>query len=177
MSDPIEDLITRVIEREGGYVNHANDYGGPTKYGITQATLSAWRGQHVRADEVADMGEQEARTIYRSRYFEGLEGIKDPSVLDLLFDYAVNSGSRAMKQGLQRVLKGIGLYKGKIDGDFGPASKAALAAVQEQRQLYFLLVAERLTNYLYIIGNEPSQAVFAEGWANRIMPFWNGVRV
>jgi len=33
-------------------------------------------------------------------------------------------------------------------------------------------VCERLDNYLRIIGRDPSQAVFAAGWANRIVPFW-----
>lgn len=30
MNDIIESLISKVIEREGGYVNHHNDHGGPT---------------------------------------------------------------------------------------------------------------------------------------------------
>jgi len=34
----ITPLIDRIIEVEGGYVNNPNDKGGPTKYGITEAT-------------------------------------------------------------------------------------------------------------------------------------------
>ena len=37
----IDAMITDVIRREGGYVNHPADKGGPTKYGITHKTLTA----------------------------------------------------------------------------------------------------------------------------------------
>ena len=49
MNDQIEALITRVIEREGGYVNHPADAGGPTRYGITLAALHDWRRAPVGA--------------------------------------------------------------------------------------------------------------------------------
>ena len=33
----VDELIDELIEREGGYVNHPADRGGPTKFGITEA--------------------------------------------------------------------------------------------------------------------------------------------
>ena len=32
----VDGMIDRLIEREGGYVNHPLDPGGETKYGITK---------------------------------------------------------------------------------------------------------------------------------------------
>ena len=52
MSDDVDDLISDIIRREGGYVNHPDDRGGPTNYGITQATLSEWRRQPVTEFQV-----------------------------------------------------------------------------------------------------------------------------
>ena len=37
----IEHLLDALIEREGGYVNHRADRGGPTRYGITEAVARA----------------------------------------------------------------------------------------------------------------------------------------
>ena len=37
-----DQLVDRVLEREGGYVNHPDDRGGPTNYGITQRVYSDW---------------------------------------------------------------------------------------------------------------------------------------
>lgn len=166
MSDAIDDLISKVIEREGGYVNHALDRGGPTNWGITQATLSDWRGFPATDFHVRTLSQAEARLIYRERYFNGLEGVTDPKVLEFLFDYAVNSGTGRAVKALQSV---IGTTP---DGAWGPKSAAALKAVPDQSALYWPLVCERLDNFLRIIGRDPSQAVFAAGWANRIKPFW-----
>lgn len=153
----IDDLITRVIEREGGYVNHPSDRGGPTNFGITQGALAAWRGKPVTDWQVSTLSEAEARTIYRNVYFRGLEEVKDPKVLEFLFDYSVNSGPG-------RALKALMVVLG--------AQK--LGAV-DQATLFWPLVCERLDNFLRIIANDPSQVVFAEGWANRITEWWRPV--
>lgn len=168
MNPLVEDLITSVLERERGYVNHAADRGGPTNWGITQGTLAAWRGKPVSIAEVKALTQAEARDIYRANYFRGLEGVNDKAVLDLLFDYSANSGPRRSVKALQKV---IGVV---ADGEFGPKSAAALAAVKDHSKLYWPLVCERLDNFLRIIGNDPSQVVFAHGWANRMLEFWQG---
>ena len=37
----VDVLIDELIEREGGYVNHPADRGGPTRFGITEAVARA----------------------------------------------------------------------------------------------------------------------------------------
>jgi lysozyme family protein len=165
MSDAIDDLISKVIEREGGYVNHPSDHGGPTNWGITQGTLAAWRGTPVSAEDVRNLTQAEARKIYRANYFDQLGDVTDPKVLEFLFDYAVNSGTTRAVMALQKVL-GV-----TPDGAWGPKSKAALRDVN-QASLYPFLICERLDNYLRIIARDHSQVVFAQGWANRVQPFW-----
>ena len=169
MNNSIEDQISEIITREGGYVNHSADRGGPTNFGITQETLASWRGQPVTEWQVKTMTEAEARAIYRERYFGAYPGVTDVKVLRFLVDYGVNSGTGRAVEALQTV---IGAFP---DGAWGPKSKAALAAVPDQSKLYWPLVCERLDNYLRIIGHDRSQVVFAIGWANRIVPFWKGV--
>ena len=46
----VETLIERVLDREGGYVNHPADKGGPTCFGITEAVARAHDG--AREDRI-----------------------------------------------------------------------------------------------------------------------------
>jgi lysozyme family protein len=166
----VDTLIDRLIQREGGYVNHPSDRGGPTNFGITQATLSAWRERPVSAADVQALGKDEAKAIYRDRYFTrpGFDGVQDPELQELVFDFAVHSGPGAAAKGLQTALKDMGLYQGAIDGGFGPQSQAALRACRNIPELYYRLKCERFELFLRFIGRDPAQAVFATGWSNRM---------
>lgn len=106
---------------EGGYSNVRTDRGGPTKYGVTHATLAAHRGvRAVTAAQVKAMSRQEAEDIYRRSYWPQCGGDILPPGLDYAaFDFGVNSGpSRAVKT-LQKVL-GV-----REDGHVGEQTLAA----------------------------------------------------
>jgi lysozyme family protein len=61
----LERLIEELLEREGGYVNHPNDRGGPTIYGITQAVARA----HGYQGPMRSLPrEEEAVAIYKRLY-------------------------------------------------------------------------------------------------------------
>ncbi len=168
--DHVSELIARVIKREGGdaYTNDPDDAGGPTKYGVTQAALTEWRGTPVTPFQVQSLSEAEAIQIYRKRYFPaGIEVCKDPAILEFHFDYGVNSGPETALKSLQTVLKRIGKYAGNIDGDFGPKTMAALASVQNTEALFYALKCERYELFMRYIGRLPTQAKYAAGWSNR----------
>jgi lysozyme family protein len=160
-----EDVITEVLRREGGYVNHASDRGGPTNYGITLKTLAAWRGQPVTAEDVLALTEAEARDIYRREYIErpGLDQIADPLLRGLLVDYAVHSGPRRAIEELQRVA-GV-----TVDGKIGPQTLSAVAVKGAESLRRGVLRARG--RYLARLLSDPSQRVFAGGWLNRLMEF------
>lgn len=119
------------------------------------------------------MQREEARKIYKDRYFDrpGFDVIKDPELQELMFDYAVSSGPGTAAKGLQAALRGMGLYKGVIDGGFGLQSQAALRACNNIPELYYRTKCERYELYLRFIGHDPAQAAFATGWANRMDEF------
>jgi lysozyme family protein len=163
-------LIASLIRREGGFVDHAADRGGATKYGITIGTLRDWRRAPVSRDDVQNLTVEEATEIYRSRYFtaSGFDQIEDPKLQELLFDFAVLSGVPRATQGLQEAL---GPAAGTADGVMGPKTMAALKNYQDDRRILFLRVkCERLEQFVRILSN-PSQSVFAQGWANRLDEF------
>jgi type VI secretion system secreted protein VgrG len=169
----LSQLIAALILREGGYVDDPDDRGGPTNYGITLATLHAWRGTPVSAADVAALTVGEASAIYTSEYFTkpGFDAVADPILQEFLFDFGVNSGPRAATMALQTVLLQAGLYAGKIDGSFGPLSRAAIAKVTNHAALFFAVKCERYEFLLRDVGQRPADAKYAAGWANRLDGF------
>jgi len=170
MTDAIGEMISRVIVREGRdqYTNDPSDNGGPTKYGVTLATLHAWRKHSVSAEDVQQLGEREAIAIYREMFVpKWYAACKDVATLELMFDFGVNSGPGAVAVACQTVLKHIGYYDGEIDGAFGPKSEAAMVRVQNWPAFYYALKCERYELYMRFIGRDAKQQRFAIGWSNR----------
>lgn len=170
MSD-IEHILDQIIRREGGYVNHPADRGGPTQYGITAQTLGGWRklGRAATASEVAVFTESEARAIYRQQYITapGFDSITHPALLALLVDAGVHSGPKRAVQWLQTAL-GV-----SADGVIGPKTRAALT-VAEQGVLYGKVLGQRLRYLGRLITDDPKQSAFAAGWMNRMAEFVEG---
>lgn len=162
-------MIERVLVREGlgTYTNDPRDAGGPTKWGITQGALARWRGRPVSASDVQALGKDEAVAIYRRDYMAPFETIEDPSLLELMFDFGVNHGPARAAEALQTVLHRIGYYTDRVDGDFGPKSRAALANVQNDAALFYAVKCERLETYMRYAGRAPANVVYLGGWANR----------
>ena len=159
-------MLDAILKREGGYVNDPADPGGPTKFGITLATLTEWRGGHATTGDVADLDEREARAILRYRYLEapGISHIGWDSVRAAVLDAAVNHGPQQAIRSLQRC---VGV---KEDGIMGPVTLDALAGLTERAALA-KLAAERVRLYGRIIQAKPGEAKFASGWLNRAAEF------
>ncbi len=162
----IQFAIDDAIKREGGSVDHPSDRGGPTKYGITRATLEMIRGRPVSVEEVRNLTLAEAEQIYEDIYIRrpGLNHIEDQGLFLLLFDSAVQHGSRTAVRFLQEAL-GV-----PADGIIGPVTLGALHG-RDLSMVYRAVLRERMRFYGRIISRDPSQAVFAAGWMNRLAEF------
>ena len=159
-----DDIIDGIIRREGStYTNDPADPGGPTKYGITLATLRNYHHDDaVTADEVKALTESEARAIYRSLYIEipGFGRIKCDNLRAFLVDWGVNSGPRTAIKALQSRL---GL---QVDGILGTLTAYKANAVA-QPGLYDALINDRADFYAAIVAHDPEQAKFLHGWLAR----------
>ncbi len=109
MTQTIDRLIKELWPREGGYVNDPDDAGGPTKYGITLATIKAL-GMDINGDGVINTADVKALTkdqaykIYKEEYYFKLRINSMPELIQpSLFDMSVNSGPNATRI-LQRLL-------------------------------------------------------------------------
>lgn len=185
----LQDLITEVIEREGGYVNHPDDRGGATKFGITLKTLRAWRNDpSLTAKDVEALQAVEARAIYESEYWyrPGFHKVSPISerVADELLDTGVNQGSGAAVKHLQRILTAFnnrGAYYPdlKVDGVLGTKTLSALASYLAQRGLkgekvlLFCLDALQAERYVALAERDERQESFCYGQIlNRAAAAW-----
>lgn len=92
-----------VLKDEGGYSNVPGDNGGPTNFGITLADYRKYISRTGTAKDVKNMSLDEAKSIYKSKYWDALSCDSLPSGVDYTcFDYGVNSGLGRPRKALQR---------------------------------------------------------------------------
>ena len=174
-------LIDALIDREGGYVNHPADRGGPTCFGITEAVARA----HGYRGAMADLPLDEAAAIYRRLYwlrprFDEVAK-RVPRIAAELFDTGANMGPAVAATFLQRALTALNRngrdYPDLVpDGRIGPRALAALDGVLEARgkrggETVLLRALEALQGerYLRLAERRPANEAFLYGWlANRI---------
>jgi lysozyme family protein len=91
--------LTNMLADEGGYTNNKNDAGGATNYGITIADYRLYINSKGTADDVKNMTVDQAKLIYKTKYWDKVKGDTLPAGVDYcVFDYGVNSGiARAQK--------------------------------------------------------------------------------
>lgn len=173
------DIIAHIMVSEGGYVNNPADRGGPTKFGITLATLAAWRGYPVNAGDVEALTDAEALKIYRRRYLEDthIEKIPNAELRAVILDAAVNHGPKAAIRMLQLAL-GC-----PADGVLGPGTLAAVPYL-EPRRVAVRQLAQRARFYGRMISKNltdadkdgiPDNTEFAAGWMDRVADLLEGV--
>lgn len=172
----IEQFLSDLIKREGGYVNNPNDRGGATKYGITEAVAR----QNGYKGHMKDLSESFARDIYRKQYwtaprFDQINEVS-PLIAEELLDTGVNCGTGFAKPTLQRALNLMN-NQGKggwpdlaVDGVYGPATLSALKTFLSKRgkegekTLLKVLNILQGNRYIEICERNPSQEQFFYGW-------------
>ena len=170
MSD-FDKAMPVILAHEGGdqYTNRKNDRGGPTRWGITQRTLSYWRGEPVSADAVAALTLDEARRIYRNRYWDKcqLDQFTDQLVATKVFDMAVNLGPDTTIELLQRAINlCMPMVRLRVDGWQGPKTIEATNLCDPARLLSALKMMQR-HRYLEILAHDPTQEENRAGWLSR----------
>jgi lysozyme family protein len=142
--------VNRVLEHEGGYVNHPDDPGQETNFGISKRSYP-----HV---DIKNLTRQQAEDIYFRDFWcpvaKGLHG----ALMFQVFDAAVNHGIGNAVRMLQRA---VGVVD---DGHWGPVSRAAYKEMsQEDSVIRFL--AERLD----FVRRLSRFDTFGRGWVKRIV--------
>lgn len=147
------EALQHVLKHEGGYIDHPDDPGGETNFGITVAVAR----ENGYLGDMRTIPMSVVESIYKRKYWDKVRADEMPeSVRFALFDYAVNSGPGAAIRALQRVL-GVA-----DDGVIGPMT---LSAAQAQSAG----LGARLNGYrLKFMTDLKIWPTFGKGWARRI---------
>lgn len=147
MEEYEQEIINGVIEREGGYVNHPDDPGGETKFGISKRAYPEL--------DIRNLSVSKAREIYYRDYWKRyrLDRISDHRTAGWVMDWVVNSGSQAIRS-IQRELKLT------VDGIVGQETLDALNALDDPKKIlkWRLTFFAKLTKHPFIVG-----------WINRLI--------
>lgn len=144
----------RLIGHEGGYVNHPDDPGGETNWGITLRT--AREAGYVGS--MRDLTRDQAKAIYRTAYWGRAKADQyDGAIAFQVFDAAVNHG---IGQAIRFLQRAAGVAD---DGAVGPVTLAAVRAMSAPDVLA-RFNAERLDFYTRL----STWPTFGKGWARRV---------
>lgn len=174
--------IPFVLANEGGFINHANDPGGATNYGISLRFLKAigdfdddgWldgdldHDGDVDVDDIRNMTEHEAIEFYLRRFWRPnkYQRINSQHVATKVLDLTVNMGSRQSHKLLQRALRACGKEVVE-DGLLGNKTFAAVNAANEECLLTSLR-SEAAGFYRILVALKPEERMpFKRGWLNR----------
>lgn len=152
--DAFADAVAFTLEWEGGLVEHPNDPGGRTNFGLSQRAFPDI--------DLTQLTKQNAIAIYFHEYWIPIRGDElPPAVAFALFDFAVNSGTARAIRALQRIVHV------KADGVLGPKTLHALSFYSHVKVVSELMQQRALL--LLRLASKPQYQPFARGWARRVV--------
>lgn len=171
---------------EGGFSDHPADSGGLTAYGAslkfvegiaaTRSGREFLRGIGVHPPVTRETMREEvtperARAMFKREFWDSLRLDDYPfAVALILYDAAVNCGCAQSVKLAQRgynACVGPNGVRLAVDGKAGPLTRKALCVNATPAALTAMLDA-RQRFYEELAARKPSQAVFLEGWTNRV---------
>lgn len=145
-----DSLIDRVLSHEGGYVNHPEDPGGETKFGIAKRSYPGV--------DIKNLTREQAIEIYRTDFWQRVQGDQlPPALVFQVLDAAVNHGVGNAVRWMQRAA-GVA-----DDGVIGPMTLAAVKRC-DTADLVLKFNAERLVFYTKLSNFD----AFGRGWTRRV---------
>ncbi len=154
-----DEALRRLLAHEGGYTNHPSDPGGPTNFGITIYDYRKYVKPNATAADVRTMTVDEAKAIYRKRYWDAQRCDELPAGVDYsVFDYGVNSGIGRSGKVLRRVV-------GLPDTTHVVTDEVLRAVARRDPKAMVTAINDERLAFLKRLNTWP---VFGTGWGARV---------
>lgn len=166
-----EQAFGLILKHEGQYSDHPNDFGGKTRFGISNTFLKSIDYEHT----IETISKKDAEWIYHEYFWTPLQlnKISNQIIATFVFDTAVNQGNARAGEILQTALNTQKQIV--IDGIIGQQTVTICNQLTESESntvfLLDVLKAIRKSAYIEIVRKNPSQRVFIRGWFNRVNDF------
>ena len=136
-------IAANIVEREGGVVNHPQDPGGLTKFGISQRAYPDLN--------ILSLTKAQAVAIYLRDYLHKyrLHELTNARNAEIICDWLVNGG------GVRRIQRALKVAE---DGVMGPDTLQAIDAADSHQ-----LLLSRLDYYVSLAAHP-----FLRGWVSRL---------
>ncbi len=178
ISDKFKKAHEFTKQYEGGYVDHPDDKGGATNYGIsiqflkdvdTHVLKRVGIDTPITKETIKQLAEVQAMELMYIEFWLKLKLEQHvDSIAFAIYDIAVNHG---VYGGTRIVQRAINKYNGedvlRVDGIKGEITDKAINVAGET--LFPALIQERLRYYTDIVESNPKQRVFLKGWQNRTL--------
>lgn len=181
-SNRYQEIINRVLKHEGGFINHKNDPGGATKWGVSLRWLQKQSDSDlidgdldndgdIDVDDIKEVDKEDASRFYYKNWWNrhNYSSYEKP-VGEKLFDMAINMGSEQAHKLLQRALNMLGedlVVDGIIEG---PNTQESLTR-HDAQQIVDALCDTQLDFYQSLVEQDDKYAAFIEGWTKRAEAF------
>ncbi|MDO9477652.1 MAG: glycosyl hydrolase 108 family protein [Pseudohongiella sp.] len=178
MSNIFFRALQETLLKEGKLSTNSADRGGITNYGISIRFLKLLPlvdadvngdGHVTEADIRALTGNaSHVAHLYKKYFWDHyrLDECQHPRIAIKLFDMLVNMRSVMAVKCLQRALRACNTPVLE-DGVLGSKTFAAIANIQDERNLLAPIRSEAFGTYQLIVAADASQAQFLPGWKNR----------
>jgi lysozyme family protein len=170
MDNRFEKMVDFIIENEGGYVNHPNDPGGATKYGISLRFYRNLKPDATKKD-ITNITKQDAIDIYYKHWYSkyNYDAIEDDILSSKVFDFSINMGPARAHKIFQTSINAANKEKlVVVDGIIGPATLSH-ANNSDPVKLVDFLALNACKYYLSLCENNEANYKFIVGWINRAL--------
>lgn len=165
-SDKFEKAYKLLKSYEGGFVNHKNDPGGETKFGITKNVAR----KYGYDGDMNDLKEEKAKEIYYKGYWRDtkIEKIEHEKTAIELLEEVVNLGKKIPILNLQKIYNVIEDGDITVDGVIGEETLSAINNCKHPDDIYLWLNILQGCRYWNLVEENGDLKDFIRGWGKRI---------